>query len=131
MIEKLKNVKIPKELLCRWEFLGKHILDWRHKVTGKRLFKFMWQPESKEFLMVYYPFDHKYACLNCGSHKFHEYVRGIFFKEKNIVYLRMHERKDWLKETEKMLRENNLPQDIKVMWGKDAYKILEEDLKDL
>jgi len=29
-----------------------------------------------------------------------------------------------------MLRENNLPQDIKVMWGKDAYKMLEEDLRD-
>jgi len=27
----------------------------------------------------------------------------------------MHEREDWLKETEKMLRENNLPQDIKIM----------------
>jgi len=131
MIEKLKNVRIPEELLCRWDFLGGHVLNWKHKLTGKRLFKFMWQPESKEFLMTYYPFDHKYACLNFGSHKFCEYVRGIFLKEKNIVYLRMHERKDWLKETEKMLRENNLPQDIKVMWGKEAYKILEEDLKDL
>jgi len=131
MIEKLKNVKIPKELLCRWDFLGKHILDWRHKVTGKGLFKFMWQPESKEFLMTYYPFDHKYACLNFGNHKFHEYVRGIFFEEKKIVYLRMHEKEDWLKETEKMLRENNLPQDIKVMWGKEAYVILGKDLRGL
>ena len=40
-------------------------------------------------------------------------------------------RKTGSKETERMLRENNLPQDIKVMWGKEAYKILEEDLKDL
>jgi len=56
-----------------------------------------------------YPLDHKYTYLNYGSHKFHEYVRGMFFKEKRIVCLRMHERKDWFKETEKMLRENNLP----------------------
>jgi len=53
MREKLRGVKIPEELLDRWDFSGGHILDWRHKVTGKRLFKFMWQPESKEFLMVF------------------------------------------------------------------------------
>jgi len=72
--------------------------------------------------MVYYPLDHKYACLNYGSHKFHEYVRGIFFKEKRIVYLRMHQKEDWLKRTEKMLRENDLPQDIKVIGGKKLIK---------
>ena len=81
--------------------------------------------------MTYYPFDHKYTYLNFGSHKFHEYVRGIFFEEKKIVYLRMHEKEDWLKKTEKMLRENNLPQDIKVMWGKEAYVILGKDLRGL
>jgi len=131
MIEKPKDVKIPQELLSKWDFSGKHILGWKHKATGKRLFKFMWHPESKEFLMVYYPLDHKYACLNYGSHKFHEYVRGIFFEEKKVVYLRMHQKEDWLKKTERMLRENNLPQEIKIMWGKEAYKMLEEDLRDL
>jgi len=61
------SVKIPQQLLHKW-IPGRHILDWRHKITGKRLFKFLWQPQGKEFLMVYYPFNHKYAALNFGGH---------------------------------------------------------------
>ena len=124
------SVKIPQQLLDKWS-PGRHILDWRHKITGKRLFKFLWQPQSKEFLMVYYPFNHKYAALNFGGHNFSEYVRGILFEEKKIVYLRMHSKEDWLKKTKKMLRENGLPEDVKVIWGKEAYKKLEEDLQGL
>ena len=124
------GIKIPHQLLDKW-IPGRHILDWEHKITKKKLFKFLWQPQSKEFLMIYYPFNHKYAALNFGSHSFSEYVRGIFFEEKRIVYLRMHHREDWLKETEKMLRKNGLPEDIKIMWGKEAYKELEEDLRGL
>jgi len=30
-----------------------------------------------------------------------------------------------------MLRENGLPEDVKVIWGKEAYKKLEEDLQGL
>jgi len=35
MIEKLKDVKIPQELLSKWDFSGKHILDLKCRFWNK------------------------------------------------------------------------------------------------
>ena len=130
MAREFKNIKIPLELLEKWDPQG-HILDWEHRITGKKLFKFLWHPQTEEFLMVYYPLNHKYAVLNYGNHDFSEYVRGIFFEGRDIVYLRMHQNEEWLRKTEKMLRGNGLPQKIRIIWGMEAYQELKQDLRGL
>lgn len=130
MNKKLK-IKVPDKLLENWERLSSSILDWRDKINGNLLFKFVWQPEDGEFLMGYPPENHKSLVLNYGNHNFYGYIRGIYFREKKVVYLRMHEREDWLKKTATLLRENGVGKDIRIIWGKEAREELEEDLRGL
>lgn len=125
------QIIIPNKLLKRWERFSPSILDWKHKDTGNLLFKFCWAPESGEFLMAYPPFNHKYTILNWGSHKFHDYIRGIYFRDKKTVYLRGHEKEEWLRLTEKMLRGNGVGEEIRIIWGPEAFQEIREDLKGL
>ncbi len=128
----MQRVNIPKKLLKHWENYSGSILDWKWKGTSDVvLFKFAYHVEDGEFIFGMYPDHHKVLIWNYGKHKFEEYIRGIYFREKKIVYLRGHEREDWLKKTEKMLRENGVGEEIRIMWGKEAAEKLKEDLKEL
>lgn len=52
------EVKIPLELLEKWRKFSFSILDWRHKLSGDLLFKFLWQPEEGEFIFGHPPDNH-------------------------------------------------------------------------
>jgi len=126
------QIKITEKLFKNWEKFSDSILDWRYKgTTDEVLFKFAWQPEDGEFLFSSYPTPHKVFIWNFGTHKFDEYIKGIYFRDKRIIYLRGHKREEWMKKTEKMLRQNGVSDDIEIIWGKEATKRMEEDLKGL
>lgn len=124
-------IRIPERLLELWERFSPSILDWRDRYTGKLVMKFCYQPETGEFLFEIPPKHHGLIIKQFGSLVPSKYVRGIYFRDKKTVYLRGHEREDWLKETEKMLRENGVGEDIRIIWGKEAAEELREELKEL
>lgn len=77
------------------------------------------------------PTCHNIMISNYGKHKFTQYIRGICFWEKKIIYLRGHKNKPWFKATEKMLRSNGIAKDIRVIWGEEAAWELSEELRGL
>lgn len=133
-LEKMvKKLSIPVKIHRNWLINKENIFDSRYKYSSdnQRIFKFCYQPEAKELLFDVSPTHHNILILAYGKKKFDDYVRGICFWNKKTIYLRMHENKDWLKLTKKMLRENGVPKNIRIVWGERAAKELAEDLKGL
>ncbi|PIU40789.1 MAG: hypothetical protein COS99_08705 [Candidatus Omnitrophica bacterium CG07_land_8_20_14_0_80_42_15] len=130
----MNNVKtklvIPKKLQQNW-IINKHNILNTSMAQGIPIFKFSYQPDSGQFLFAEAPMRHNIMIKVYGNHTFDEYIRGIYFKEKKIVYLRGHEREDWLKGTKKMLRSHGVPKTIKIVWGEKVARKLAADLEGL
>ena len=126
-----KGIKIPRNLTRLWDIKYPEILESTCKYTGEHLFKFSYHPKSCEFIFAPSGTHHNPMVLNYGHFPFDEYVRGIYFREKKIIYLRMHENIGWLKRTAQILRYNGVWNDIRIIWGEKAATELEDDLKGL
>lgn len=121
---------INQALRERWVINGKNILDSKSKDEGYDIFKFCYNPDSGEFLCDAWPSNHKEIIQSYGTRKFDDYVRGIYFKEKKIIYLRQHNDESWLIMTQRFLREHGAPNNIRIIWGKKAAEELAYELKD-
>lgn len=119
------KLSIPLSISVNWNINESNILDSTNKITHKPLFKLAFQPSSHEFLVTARPKGHEghlELIAEHGKYKFNEYVRGIWLKDKNIVYLRMHDKPEYLKATKEMLIEHGVPDDVRIIWG-DAAEI--------
>lgn len=125
------KLRIPNKISRVWNIDKDNILESRTKGGVGEIFKFCYYVASGEFLCETAPMHHNIMILAFGSYKFGEYVRGIYFKEKKIVYLRGHEKEDWLEATAKMLRQYGVPKKVRIIWGEKAAKILAKDLEGL
>lgn len=126
------KIAIPKKLRRNWLINECSIFDSIYRYdSDKRIFKFCYQPESRELLFDIAPTHHNIMILNYGKMKFPDYVRGICFWDKKVIYLRMHENGDWLKATERMLRRCGIAKNIRIIWGEEAAWELREELKGL
>jgi hypothetical protein len=121
------NLSIALSICSHWLIDDKNILDSTNKLTHKPIFKFSYHPATGEFLVSQHPQSHADMIRLFGHHNFPEYVRGIWLKHKNIVYLRMHEKEDYLQATEKMLREHGVPKSVRIIWGEKAQEELKDD----
>ncbi len=95
-----------------------------------RIFKFCYQPVSGELIFDGSHF-HADMIRKHGRRKFDDYVRGICFWKKRIIYLRGHENETWLKKTKAMLRQNGVGRHIRIIWGEKAALELRHDLAGL
>jgi len=128
----MKKLFISDKIYRNWVINREHIFESVYKHDKEqRIFKFCCQPETGELLFDIPWTHHNIMILAYGKKRFDDYIRGICFWDKNIIYLRMHENEKWLKDTENMLREQGIPKKIKIMWGEKAAKELEEDLREL
>ena len=114
-----------------WLINNKNILDSKSKNEGYKIFKFCYQPDSGEFLCDIWPSNHKEIIQTYGMEKFNDYVRGIYFKEKKIVYLRQHENKKFLLRTKEFLRKHGVPNTVRIIWGRSASEKLRYELRGL
>jgi len=125
------KLRIPNKISGAWNIDKGDILESSTKSGTGEIFKFCYHVGSGEFLCAIAPMHHNIMALAFGSYKIGEYIRGIYFKEKKIVYLRGHEREDWLEATAKMLRQYGVPVKVRVIWGEKAAKRLAKDLEGL
>ena len=126
------KIVIPLKVSRNWNVdRGKTFCSVYKYDTTKRIFKFAYQPVTRELLFDIAGTHHDIMILNRGQGKFEDYVRGICFWDKKIVYLRGHENEQWLKTTKAMLRKNGIPGSYRIIWGEDAATELEEELRAL
>ena len=125
------KLRMPGKISKIWKMDKDNILKTSTKSGLGEVFKFCYHTRSGEFLCATAPMHHNIMVLAFGAYKFVEYVRGIRFKEKKIVYLRGHEREDWLEATAKMLREYGVPKNVRIIWGEKAACELTKDLEGL
>jgi hypothetical protein len=103
-----------------------------YKYNGtSRIFKFSFRPLTGELLFDVAPTHHDTMVLNNGKGKFNDYIRGICFWTKKVIYLRGHLKEDWLVATKAMLRKNGVSANFRVIWGVDAATELEMELRGL
>ena len=126
-----KDVNISKKISRHWDVDPLRVFQARYKYDGQRIYKFAYQPITGEILLDIAPTHHYLMILNNGKKKFNDYIRGICFWDKKIIYLRGHENEQWLKITKAMLRKNGIPADHRVIWGNDAATELEKELRGL
>lgn len=122
---------IPSRLRDLWLIDESHLLDSRYRFGQDRVFKFSYRPATGEWLCARQPLDHKSMILAYGSGRFEDYVRGIYFRDEKTVYLRGHEREDWLEQTRRMLYRRGLGRDARVIWGEAAAHELADKLRGL
>ena len=126
-----KEVNITKKISRHWGIDPLRIFQSRYKYDGQRIFKFAYQPVSGELLFDIAGVHHDTMILNNGKRKFEDYVRGICFWDKKIIYLRGHENEHWLRITKAMLKKNGISSGFRIIWGEDAAAELEKDLRGL
>ena len=125
-------LKIPESVKIEWHIDPENILGSRSRESGEGVFKFCYCPKTGEFILDVRPAYHADIVRRHGScGDFEQYIRGIYFDYKKTVYLRGHERKDWLKKTETVLRKYGVSNSICIVWGDKAAKELEYDLRGL
>lgn len=124
----MKDLKIPKSISRHWDIDPARIFQAKYKFGGQKMFKFCYDPESEELLFNIPGFHHDLMILNNGKKEFDDYIRGICFWDKKIIYIRGHENKHWLKITKLMLRQNGIGRHIRIIWGEKAAFELREDL---
>jgi len=128
----MRRVIIPKIIRRNWIINSGAVFNSQYRYDrNKRIFKFCYQPKSGELIFDIPPSFHAEIIHAFGKSGFNDYVRGICFWKKRIIYLRGHENKAWLKATEKMLRKCRIAKNIRVIWGEEAANELAEDLKGL
>lgn len=128
--EQTKSIKVrmPASIQKLWSLVRDKIFQsWCQHDSSVRIFKFCYQPASGELI-----FDGSYFHADMlrkhGCCKFDDYVRGICFWKKKIIYLRGHENEVWLKRTKAMLRQNGVGRHIRIIWGEKAAQELRYDL---
>ena len=126
-----QKVNISKKISQHWDIDPFRIFQSRYKYNGQRIFKFAYQPLLGELLFDIDGIHHDTMILNNGKRRFEDYVRGICFWNKKIIYLRGHENERWLKTTKTMLRKNGIPAGYRIIWGNDAATELETELRGL
>jgi CO dehydrogenase/acetyl-CoA synthase beta subunit len=124
-------IKIPYSITINWNIDKENVLESINKHSSGRIFKFCYHPLSGEFLMGAMPENHKEIVIEHGIHRFDNYVRGIYFADKMTVYLRWHDNEAYLNDTKAMLRENGVPEEIRIIWGEKAARELADDLRGL
>jgi hypothetical protein len=126
-----EGMNIPKRIFRHWDIDAFRIFQSRYKYDGQRIFKFAYQPDTCELLFDIAPTHHYIMIMNCGKKRFDDYIRGICFWDKKILYLRGHENERWLITTKTMLRKNGIPAGYRIIWGNDAATELETELRGL
>jgi len=124
------KILLPEHTKNDWKRNDMFIINSKYRYDSEPMLKFCYQPEKNIIVFVHRGTNHAGA-LRSVSKNFNEFVRGIYFRHKNVIYLRMHKNKEWLEKTKKMLEENNLPKGTQVVWGSEWAKKLEEDLRGL
>ena len=125
------KLEISPAIRRHWFINNRHILASRSKNTGCFIFKFCYEVKSGEFLCGIPPLSHGEIIAIYGKKKLNSYVRGIYFREKKIVYLRQHENRSLLFQTKEFLRKCGVSDNIRIIWGKEAAQELSEELKGL
>ena len=125
------NISISTQILHRWAVDDKNILNSVYPATGEGIFKFCYQPESGEFICAPRPDNHVSMITGFGKKKFNDYIRGIYFKDKKIIYLRGHVNEKWLRDTRTMLRTCGVGRTIKIAWGIKISRLLNAELRGL
>lgn len=126
------KLHISRKVRQHWIVDPKNVFLSRYKHdSSKRIFKFCYQPETEEFIFSVPWTHHNIMILNYGKRKFDDYVRGICFWDKETIYLRMHVNEVWLNLTKNMIRKQGIPQNIRIIWGKEAARGLAEELQGL
>lgn len=128
----MANIAIPLKVSRRWNIDRNKIFCSIYKYdTTKIIFKFAYQPLSGELIFDTAGIHHDTMILNNGKGKFNDYIRGICFWQKKVVYLRGHNNAQWLQATKAMLRKNGVSVHYRVIWGIDAATELETELRGL
>ena len=107
-----RGLAVPKELFRIWNIKYPDVWNSETKYGKQKVFKFSYHVKTGELLIAPSGIQHNIMILNYGQFPAAEYVRGIFFRDKKIIYLRMHENLGWLRRTEEILRINDLPKSI-------------------
>jgi hypothetical protein len=117
-----------------WHINEEFFLDSVSNDTNLQVFKFCYDPSKSLVLFSQEGELHKDTIAREYGEPliyFDRFVRGIYFRDKKIIYLRMHEDEGLLYYTESMLKFCGMPRDISVVWGRDAASELQEDLRGL
>lgn len=128
----LKSLKERYESI--WNINEEFFLDSISKDNSQPVFKFSYYASKRLVLFSQGAEFHKdtiAAEYGDPLTYFKHFVRGIYFRDKKKIYLRMHEDKDLLYHAESMLKLCGMPRDISVVWGRDAASELQEDLRGL
>jgi hypothetical protein len=127
----LSMLKIHERVRELWQIDFKELLKSKDKATGEPIFKFCFGPDTREFFFGVKPQNHKTLVAAYGELKFGDYVRGIYFLEKKLIYLREHQNKPWMMQTHFILRRLGVPGEIPIIWGTEAAESLREELAGL
>jgi len=125
---------IEKRYQLNWKINNDFILDSICKKDAKAAVNFCYYHKDHLLLLATNGEHHRDVVLReYGEPKvyFDWFVRGIYFRDKNRIYLRMHENEDLLYETEKMLKFLGMPRNVSAVWGEMAAYELKEELKRL
>ena len=126
------RVKVPMKIKRNWKIDPKRVFNAKYMHDqGSRIFKFCFQPDTGELLFDIPPTHHNMIIKNNGKMQFNDYVRGICFWDKRVIYLRGHTNERWLEKTKKMVYANGISKDFRVIWGEKAARELAKDLEGL
>ena len=94
-------------------------------------YKFAYSPLSGELLVDELSSSHKEMIRAYGNGPYESYVRGIYFRRKNTIYLRLHEIGSMMIQTIKFLRTLDLPRNTRITYGRKASLRLARELRGL
>lgn len=94
-------------------------------------YKFAYAPLNGELLVDDLSSSHKEMIRAYGRGPYESYVRGIYFRSKDTIYLRLHENAGMMVQTIKFLRTLDLPRNTRITYGKKAAQKLKNELKGL
>ncbi len=114
------SIMNAKSNLCRYSLEN----DWLD-------YKFSYAPVTGELLVDVLSSSHKEMIRSYGKGPYESYIRGIYFRSKNTIYLRQHENTSMMIQTVKFLKSLDLPSKTRVIYGKKASQDLSDELRGL
>lgn len=107
-----------------WERRAWWVLNSVDRQSGEPVFKFCYEPTTGKLWLGHGTQNHK-TILNVRSGRtLDAVVRGIYFRDRKLIYLRGHPNAAWLRQTMEMLKAHGLPSDHRVVWGPRAARKL-------
>lgn len=100
------------------------ILNSRTAFGGRAVFKFCYEPSTGKLWFGHGTQNHKTILNVKAGRTLDEVVRGIYFRDRRLIYLRGHPNTAWLRRTVEMLKAHGLPGDHRVVWGARAAERL-------